>query len=90
MAQEKTLNDLFHDTLKDIYYAEKQILTTLPKMARAAQSEALWPHMLALAWQALCVILFVRFGAMIFRRRVMKSGKAGREKKGRIGATKAA
>lgn len=36
---EKTLETLFHDTLKDIYYAEKQILKTLPKMARAAQSE---------------------------------------------------
>jgi ferritin-like metal-binding protein YciE len=39
MAIEKTLNDLFLDTLKDIYYAEKQILKALPKMARAAQSE---------------------------------------------------
>jgi len=37
-AQEKTLDDLFLDTLKDIYYAEKQILKTLPKMAKAAQS----------------------------------------------------
>jgi ferritin-like metal-binding protein YciE len=35
---EKTLNDLFLDTLKDIYYAEKQILRTLPKMAKAATS----------------------------------------------------
>ncbi|MBY2951171.1 ferritin-like domain-containing protein [Rhizobium leguminosarum] len=39
MATEKTLNDLFLDTLKDIYYAEKQILKALPKLARAAQSE---------------------------------------------------
>ena len=39
MAATKTLDDLFLDTLKDIYYAEKQILKTLPKMARAAQSE---------------------------------------------------
>src|SRR6185312_6902577 len=37
-ASTKGLNDLFHDTLKDIYYAEKKILTTLPKMAKAAQS----------------------------------------------------
>jgi ferritin-like metal-binding protein YciE len=36
---EKTLNDLFLDTLKDIYFAEKQILKALPKMARAARSE---------------------------------------------------
>jgi len=35
----KTLDDLFLDTLKDIYFAEKQILKALPKMARAAQSE---------------------------------------------------
>jgi ferritin-like metal-binding protein YciE len=38
---EKTLDDLFLDTLKDIYYAEKQIVKTLPKMAKAAQSSTL-------------------------------------------------
>lgn len=38
---EKTLEDLFLDTLKDIYYAEKQIVKTLPKMAKAAQSAEL-------------------------------------------------
>jgi ferritin-like metal-binding protein YciE len=38
MAKEKTLEDLFYDTLKDIYFAERQILRALPKMARAAQS----------------------------------------------------
>ena len=37
----KTLENLFHDTLKDVYYAEKKILKTLPKMAKAAQSEEL-------------------------------------------------
>ena len=37
----KTLHDLFHDTLKDIYFAEKKILTTLPKMAKAARNEDL-------------------------------------------------
>ncbi|MEQ1941286.1 ferritin-like domain-containing protein [Mesorhizobium sp. VNQ89] len=41
MAKQKTLEDLFHDTLKDIYYAEKKILKTLPKMARAANSQDL-------------------------------------------------
>lgn len=40
MAQ-KTLDDLFYDTLKDIYYAERQILKALPKMARAAQAPKL-------------------------------------------------
>ena len=38
---EKDLNDLFLDTLKDIYYAEKHILKALPKMAKAANSEEL-------------------------------------------------
>ena len=38
---QKSLDDLFHDTLKDIYYAEKKILTALPKMAKAAHSEDL-------------------------------------------------
>jgi ferritin-like metal-binding protein YciE len=37
----KTLDDLFHDTLKDIYYAEKKILAALPKMMKAAQSSEL-------------------------------------------------
>lgn len=35
---EKTLQTLFHDTLRDIYYAERKILKSLPKMARSAQS----------------------------------------------------
>ena len=38
---EKDLNALFVDTLKDIYYAEKQIYKALPKLAKAAQSDQL-------------------------------------------------
>src|SRR5438045_1929326 len=41
MAKSKQLDELFHDTLKDIYFAEKKILSTLPKMAKAAQNEEL-------------------------------------------------
>jgi len=41
MSKDKHLQDLFLDTLKDIYFAEKKILTALPKMAKAAQSEDL-------------------------------------------------
>lgn len=37
----KTLDDLFYETLKDIYYAERQILKALPKMARGAQDQKL-------------------------------------------------
>ena len=41
MASEKNLRELFHDTLKDIYFAEKKILSALPKMAKAAASDEL-------------------------------------------------
>ena len=37
----ENLSDLFLHTLKDIYYAEKQILKALPKMAKAAKSPEL-------------------------------------------------
>src|SRR6202051_4167910 len=37
----KLLSDLFHDTLKDVYFAENKILKTLPKMAKAAHSTEL-------------------------------------------------
>jgi ferritin-like metal-binding protein YciE len=40
-GKDKDLNDLFLDTLKDIYFAEKQILKALPKMAKAATSDKL-------------------------------------------------
>jgi ferritin-like metal-binding protein YciE len=39
--QPKGLEDLFHDSLKDLYFAEKKILAALPKMAKAAQNEEL-------------------------------------------------
>lgn len=45
-------------------------------LARGATDAALAPHALALGWQALWVALFVRLGARLFRRRVMKSGPA--------------
>jgi ferritin-like metal-binding protein YciE len=41
MASEKDLRELFHDTLKDIYFAEKKILSALAKMAKAARTEEL-------------------------------------------------
>jgi ferritin-like metal-binding protein YciE len=42
MAKEpKKLDELFHDTLKDIYFAEKKILSALPKMAKSARNQDL-------------------------------------------------
>lgn len=52
-------------------------------LARAAQDPALWTHLAAIAWQALCVTLLVRGGARLFRSRVMQSGPAASGKKKR-------
>jgi ferritin-like metal-binding protein YciE len=39
MAKEsKNLDGLFHDGLKDLYFAEKKILAALPKLAKAAEN----------------------------------------------------
>ena len=38
---EKTLDNLFYDTLKDIYYAERKILKGLKKMSKGAQAPEL-------------------------------------------------
>lgn len=46
-------------------------------IARAAEEPALWPHLLALGWQALWVALIIRFAAGLFRRSVLKSGGSG-------------
>jgi ferritin-like metal-binding protein YciE len=40
-AKQKTLDDLFLETLKDMYHAEKQLMRALPKMAKAADSDEL-------------------------------------------------
>jgi ABC-2 type transport system permease protein len=42
-------------------------------IAHAAQFEGLWPHLLALAWQALWVVIIIRASARLFRRTVLKS-----------------
>lgn len=36
-----SLADLFHETLRDVYYAEKKLTKTLPKMAKKASNEEL-------------------------------------------------
>src|SRR5271165_5546646 len=41
MQNGKNLKELFSETLKDIYFAEKQILRALPKMAKEAESPEL-------------------------------------------------
>jgi ABC-2 type transport system permease protein len=46
-------------------------------IAYGAQHEALWPHLLALAWQALWIVLIIRLSARMFRRTVLKSAPGG-------------
>ncbi len=45
--------------------------------ARAAQSEELWPILLAIGYQAMWVAIFIKMGSTLFRKRVMKSGGGG-------------
>ncbi|QDP20525.1 ABC transporter permease [Sphingomonas xanthus] len=47
-------------------------------IGRAAEQAALWPHLLALAWQILWVVLILRIAAAIFRRSVLNSGPSRR------------
>ena len=46
-------------------------------IAYAAQNESLWPHLLALVWQAFWVVLIIRFSAQMFRRTALKSTTTG-------------
>ena len=47
-------------------------------LARAAEVPGLWPHVAALAWQLLWVVVILRLGAKLFRRTVLKSGPRAR------------
>lgn len=38
----KAFQDLFHDTLKDIYFAEKKIMSALPKNSGANSPTMAW------------------------------------------------
>jgi len=46
-------------------------------IALGAESETLWPHLIALAWQALWVVIIIRFSSRLFRRTVFKSASSG-------------
>ena len=45
-------------------------------IARAAERPEIWPHLIAIAWQAFWVAMILRIAARIFRRSVLKSGPA--------------
>ncbi|MBK5265331.1 MAG: ABC transporter permease [Alphaproteobacteria bacterium] len=50
-------------------------------IARAAQSPAIWPHLVAIPWQIFCVGVIIRLGVSLFRRNVLKSGSGKRAKR---------
>jgi ABC-2 type transport system permease protein len=50
----------------------------LVMVARAAERPELWPHLVALAWQAIWIGLVVAGSARLFRRTVLKSGPVKR------------
>jgi ABC-2 type transport system permease protein len=50
-------------------------------LAHAAEHPGIWPHLVALGWQGLWVVVIVRGGALLFRRTVMKSGPARRRRR---------
>lgn len=50
------------------------LTSPLTMIARAAQENSLWPHLLALVWQGVWVMFIVRFAARRFRTGVLKSG----------------
>ena len=45
----------------------------LAMVAFAAQYSALWPHLVALAWQAVWIVLIIRVSSRLFRLTVLKS-----------------
>ena len=53
------------------------ISSPMSMIALAAQSDALWPHLLALLWQAFWVVLFIRISSRLFRINVLKSAAGG-------------
>ncbi len=49
----------------------------LAMVAYGAQSETLWPHLLALVWQTLWIVLIIRVSSRLFKATVLKSGSSG-------------
>ena len=49
--------------------------------ARAAELPEIWPHVVALLWQLVCVLVLLRIASKLFRRSVLKSGPARSSKR---------
>jgi ABC-2 type transport system permease protein len=77
-AGSAVVNDL--DKPMGLLAAIFPLTSPLTMIARAAQESALWPHLLALGWQALWVVFIIRFAARRFRTGVLKSGSPPRQR----------
>ena len=62
------------DSAKALAAAAFPLSSPMTMLARAAEDPQLWPHVVAILWQALWVGLILRFGAKLFRKTVLKSG----------------
>jgi len=62
------------DTPEALAAAIFPLSSPMVMLARAAEQPGWWPHVAALAWQALWVTLILRLGARLFRKTVLKSG----------------
>lgn len=71
-----------HDSVIGLAAAIFPFSSPFAMIARAAELPELWPHLVALIWQALWVWLIVRLSAGLFRRSVLKSGSGGGAVKG--------
>ena len=62
------------DSAQGLGAAAFPLSSPMAMIARAAEQSEIWPHLVALLWQALWVGLILRFGAQLFRKTVLKSG----------------
>jgi ABC-2 type transport system permease protein len=62
------------DSVEGIAAAVFPLSSPLTMLARAAEQSDLWPHLVALLWQALWVAIILRVGSQLFRKTVLKSG----------------
>ncbi|MGZ2411808.1 ABC-2 type transport system permease protein [Sphingomonas sp. F9_3S_D5_B_2] len=62
------------NSAKGLIAAAFPLSSPMVMLARAAQRSELWPHLLAVCWQALWIALILRIGSHLFRKTVLKSG----------------
>jgi ABC-2 type transport system permease protein len=62
------------DSAEAIGAAIFPLSSPLVMLARAAERAEIWPHLLAILWQAAWVALILRMGSQLFRKTVLKSG----------------